>query len=138
MNILICNVGSTSLKYQLFAMDQGERVIGRRRRGAGRCGRGQLLLERRGKNQTEDPLPSKPPGGHRGNACQTAEGEKVDCVGFKVVHARGVTGVQYLNDEVLSAMEAFNSVAPAHNPPYLAAIRQFRALMPGTPLVGAL
>ena len=27
MNILICNVGSTSLKYQLFAMDKGERVI---------------------------------------------------------------------------------------------------------------
>jgi len=27
MNILICNVGSTSLKYQLFDMDAGERVL---------------------------------------------------------------------------------------------------------------
>ena len=27
MNILICNVGSTSLKYQLFAMDKGEQVV---------------------------------------------------------------------------------------------------------------
>ena len=27
MNILICNVGSTSLKYQLFAMDKGEKVL---------------------------------------------------------------------------------------------------------------
>ena len=27
MNILICNVGSTSLKYQLFDMDAGEQVL---------------------------------------------------------------------------------------------------------------
>ena len=27
MNILICNVGSTSLKYQLFDMDEGEKVL---------------------------------------------------------------------------------------------------------------
>ena len=27
MNILICNVGSTSLKYQLFDMDHGEKVL---------------------------------------------------------------------------------------------------------------
>ena len=27
MNILICNVGSTSLKYQLFDMDRGEKVL---------------------------------------------------------------------------------------------------------------
>ena len=27
MNILICNVGSTSLKYQLFDMDNGEEVL---------------------------------------------------------------------------------------------------------------
>ena len=27
MNILICNVGSTSLKYQLFAMEQNEAVL---------------------------------------------------------------------------------------------------------------
>ena len=27
MNILICNVGSTSLKYQLFAMYKGEQVL---------------------------------------------------------------------------------------------------------------
>ena len=27
MNILICNVGSTSLKYQLFDMDNNEKVL---------------------------------------------------------------------------------------------------------------
>lgn len=61
----------------------------------------------------------------------------LDCVGFKVVLAKGVSGVQYLTDDVLSKMEAFSSIAPAHNPPYLAAIRQFRTLLPATPLIGA-
>ena len=63
--------------------------------------------------------------------------EEISCVGFKVVHAKGVTGVQYLTEDVLQAMADFNSVAPAHNPPYIAAIRQFAALMPGTPLIGS-
>ena len=58
-------------------------------------------------------------------------------MGFKVVLAKGISGVQVLTDDVLSSMEAFSSIAPAHNPPYLAAIRQFRALLPGTPLIGA-
>ena len=61
----------------------------------------------------------------------------LDCVGFKVVLAKGISGVQVLTDDVLSSMEAFSSIAPAHNPPYLAAIRQFRALLPGMPLIGA-
>lgn len=52
-------------------------------------------------------------------------------MGFKVVLAKGISGVQVLTDDVLSSMEAFSSIAPAHNPPYLAAIRQFRALLPG-------
>ena len=63
--------------------------------------------------------------------------DEIACVGFKVVHAKGVTGVQYLTDDVLKAMADFNSVAPAHNPPYIAAIRQFRELMPNTPLIGS-
>jgi len=62
---------------------------------------------------------------------------EISCVGFKVVHAKGVTGVQYLTEDVLQAMADFNSVAPAHNPPYIAAIRQFKALMPETPMIGS-
>ena len=63
--------------------------------------------------------------------------DEISCVGFKVVHAKGVTGVQYLTEDVLQAMADFNSVAPAHNPPYIAAIRQFKNLMPDTPMIGS-
>jgi acetate kinase len=33
-------------------------------------------------------------------------------------------------------MEDYNTVAPAHNPPYIAGIRLFAKRMPGVPLVG--
>lgn len=57
-------------------------------------------------------------------------------VGFKTVLAKDVSGCVELNDDVLAAMAAYNDVAPAHNPPYIGGIRQFRETMPNTPMVG--
>ena len=34
-------------------------------------------------------------------------------------------------------MAAFNTVAPSHNPPYIAAIRQFQEALPNTPMIGS-
>ena len=144
MNILICNVGSTSLKYQLFDMDHEERVLASG--GAERVGAARSLFYHRNPDsgdsiRMEMKLPTHREAivamlDHLVGGC-IASLEEISCVGFKVVHAKGVTGVQYLTDDVLKAMEAFNSVAPAHNPPYLAAIAQFQALLPSTPLIGA-
>jgi len=144
MNILICNVGSTSLKYQLFDMDHQEQVLASG--GAERVGAAKSLFYHKnaktGDNiRVEAVFPT-----HREAICQMLEHllagcitslEEIACVGFKVVHAKGVTGVQYLTEDVLKAMADFNSVAPAHNPPYIAAIRQFQALMPNTPMIGS-
>ncbi len=47
----------------------------------------------------------------------------IAAIGFKAVHAKDVSGVQLVDDMVLSAMDAFNHVAPAHNPPYSSAMR---------------
>lgn len=144
MKILICNVGSTSLKYQLFHMDAGEKVLASG--GAERVGTAKSLFYHKnhmtGESLREDavfPTHSEAIGSMLRellNGCISSM-EEISCVGFKVVHAKGVTGVQYLTDDVLQAMADFNSVAPAHNPPYIAAIRQFRALMPNTPLIGS-
>lgn len=144
MNILICNVGSTSLKYQLFDMDAGEQVLAAG--GAERVGQAKSSFYHRNSKtgdslRLETVLPS-----HREAICMMLEHlmngvietlEEISCVGFKVVHAKGVTGVQYLTENVLQAMADFNSVAPAHNPPYIAAIRQFQELMPATPMIGS-
>ena len=138
MHILVCNVGSTSLKYQLFSMDGDPVVLARG--GAERVGTPKSLFyitdpATGAKTSREDAFPTHL---EAIRAMLDALGPlEVSCVAFKVVHARGVTGVQYLTDEVLAAMEAFNAVAPAHNPPYLAAIRLFRQAMPGVPLIGA-
>ena len=144
MNILICNVGSTSLKYQLFDMDEGEKVLCSG--GAERVGQAKSVYYHKDSLsgyaiREEACFPT-----HREAICAMldhlldgciASLEQISCVGFKVVHAKGVTGVQYLTEDVLQAMADFNSVAPAHNPPYIAAIRQFAALMPDTPLIGS-
>ncbi len=144
MNILICNVGSTSLKYQLFQMDGCETVLASG--GAERVGTAKSLFYHKN-NLTGQSIRCDAVFPSHGEAISRMLDALLDgcigsmadicCVGFKVVHAKGVTGVQYLTDDVLQAMADFNSVAPAHNPPYIAAIRQFRALMPGTPLIGS-
>lgn len=144
MNILICNVGSTSLKYQLFAMEKGEAVLASG--GAERVGAAKSLFYHKdhttGETQRYDAV--FPTHGEAITEMLSkligsciASTDEISCVGFKVVHAKGITGVQYLTEDVLQAMADFNSVAPAHNPPYIAAIRQFKALMPNTPMIGS-
>lgn len=144
MKLLICNVGSTSLKYQLFDMDNGEQVLASG--GAERVGTEKsefywknLVNGTEGREANHFPT-------HKEAISRMLEAlldgaltqlEDLGCVGFKVVHAKGVSGVQYLTEDVLEAMAAFNTVAPAHNPPYIAAIRQFRELLPNTPLIGS-
>lgn len=144
MNILICNVGSTSLKYQLFDMDAGEKILAAG--GAERVGGAKSLFYHKNCLTGESirtnalfPTHSEAISAmleHLMNGSISSMDE-ISCVGFKVVHAKGVTGVQYLTEDVLQAMADFNSVAPAHNPPYIAAIRQFKELMPQTPMIGS-
>jgi len=57
-------------------------------------------------------------------------------VGFKTVFARGITRSALITEEVIEAMEEYTPLVPAHNPPYIAAIRAFQKLMPDKPLVG--
>ncbi len=58
-------------------------------------------------------------------------------IGFKAVHGGRMSGVQRVTPEVLSAMEEMNAVAPAHNPPYIAAMRLLAEQLPEIPLVAA-
>ena len=58
-------------------------------------------------------------------------------IGFKAVHAQGISGVQRVDERVLTAMEAYNDVAPAHNPPYVQAMRLLARELPQIPLVAA-
>lgn len=144
MNILVANIGSTSFKYRLYDMPQ-ERLLARggverigKENARSYCTIGQSTRERIG------PVADH---GAAVSACleqltEPAEGclrsaDDLAAIGFKAVHAQGMTGVQLVDESVLAAMDAFKAVAPAHNPPYLAAMRQLRTRFPGITLVAA-
>ena len=120
MKILVANLGSTSLKWRLFDFANGqERLLhkgGFERvadypKAIGDC---LLALKEAGHIQSESDLAA---------------------VGFKTIMARGVNGCVRLDESVVKAMEAFNGIAPAHNPPYITGIRLFAQRMPAIPLV---
>src|SRR5439155_6878993 len=65
------------------------------------------------------------------------DASELAAIGFKAVHAKGISGVQRVDERVLAAMEAYNQVAPAHNPPYVSAMRLLARELPQIPLVAA-
>ena len=143
MKILVCNVGSTSLKYRLFDLTHGEETLSEGRMERVGTQAGAWTHKDAGVDPVKQtlPIPDYATGiRHMLEALLSralSSMEALDCVAFKVVHAQGVTGVKLLDETVLSAMAAFNTVAPSHNPPYIAAIRQFQQLLPNTPMIGS-
>ncbi len=144
MKILVANLGSTSFKYRLFDMAD-EKVLARG--GVERIGdpksRSYARTER-GELEQEVPVPD-----HAAavEACLKLltdrergilkDASDLAAIGFKAVHAKGMTGVQRVDAKVLAAMEAYNDVAPAHNPPYVRAMRLLAEKLPHIPLVAA-
>ncbi|MEN6534150.1 MAG: acetate/propionate family kinase [Bryobacteraceae bacterium] len=112
MNILVPNLGSTSLKYQILDMPS-ERTLARGK------------LER-----VRD---------YREAIAQIRTGDaSIEAVAFKTVHAGpAYRGTFVIDDALLAAMEEYLAAAPVHNSIYLTAIRAFREEMPGVPLVAA-
>jgi len=62
--------------------------------------------------------------------------DEIDAVGFKTVHAKGVSGCVELTDNVLEAMEDYRTLAPVHTDVYITAISVFQKLLASTPLLG--
>jgi acetate kinase len=121
MKILIANIGSTSLKWRLFDFaNNAERVLHK----------GGFERVTDYAKAVEDCLAQLKEAGSI-----TSERD-LAAVGFKTVIAKNVTGCVRLDERVLKAMEDFNGLAPAHNPPYITGIRLFAQRMPGVSLVG--
>lgn len=144
MNILVANIGSTSFKYRLYAMPE-ERLLARG--GVERIGAANSRSYVLQGDQTLETMAPVPDHGAAVKACLEQlthpeqgclkDASELAAIGFKAVHAKGLSGVQRVDDKVLDAMEAFADVAPAHNPPYIKAMRQMRAMFPELPLVAA-
>jgi len=112
VKLLIPNLGSTSLKYQVLEMPS-ETVLAKGR------------LER-----VRD---------YRDAIRQIRTGETgVDAVALKAVHGGpNYRGTFVVDEGVVQALRQFLPAAPAHNAIYLTAIEAFRDAMPGVPVVAA-
>lgn len=142
MKILVANLGSTSFKYRLFDMpgqtqlargaierigspesrcmaEIGDRRQERTARVADHAEAVRQCLE-----QLTDPQ----------TGC-LANSSDISAIAFKAVHGGRLSGVQRVTPDVLAAMEEFAEVAPAHNPPYVTAMRLLGEKLPDIPLV---
>lgn len=146
MKVLVANLGSTSFKYRLYDLgDPAEPLLARG------------VVERIGTRTATVAIRSP-----RGDIDLTApiadhgaavrlcidqlthpeygvirSADEVGAIGFKALHARGLTGVRRVTPEVLDAMEEYADVAPAHNPIYIRAMRALAHGFPAIPLVAA-
>src|ERR1035437_5852629 len=112
MNLLIPNLGTTSLKYQILEMPS-ENVLAK--------GREERV------------------GNYRDAIARISTGgTPIDAVALKAVHGGPrYRGPFVVDDGVVEALRQFLSAAPAHNAIYLTAIEAFRQVMPGVTLVAA-
>ncbi len=144
MLILVCNAGSTSLKFKLWQMpERNVMAFGR----VERVGSDRAVFE----YGCMDYHVHREPIFIENYACgiqlflnELIRGEghaledesQIEAVGFKTVLAKGFPGVHELTDEVIRGMRDYLSVAPAHNTAYLSAIETVREALPKARLVG--
>ena len=145
MKILVANLGSTSFKYRLFDMADERQLA---RGGVERIGSveaSRCFVEIDGQRQERSArVPDHAAAvrqclqqlTHPQTGCLRSAGE-VAAIGFKAVHGGRISGTQRVTPEVLAAMEAMNQVAPAHNPPYIGAMRLLAEQLPEIPLVAS-
>lgn len=134
--ILVANIGSTSFKFRLIEMPT-ERVLAKG--GVERIGSAESQWKSQIGNEPEQKGTANLP--EHGAAIALVEKQLggfggLAAVGFKPVMARGISGTQVLDEPVLRAMEEINTLLPAHNPPYVAAVRSFHKSHPQLPCIG--
>lgn len=142
--VLVANLGSTSFKYRLFDMTD-ERCLAR---GAvERIGAAESKCVVEIGDWHDERTLEVADHGVAVAACLEQltdpdhgvlqDASQVSAIGFKAVHGGRLSGVFQVDDDVLEAMAEMNAAAPAHNPPYIAAMKSLRQRLPRMPLVAA-
>ena len=148
MKYLVCNAGSTSLKFKLFEMpEQTVLSTGKVERVRSRDNAifhfGNTMTGFSVKLEGQD-IPDYTAGVQKyfSYLLDPTNGviknlEEIECVSFKTVLAKDFYGVHEITPEVIRGMETMLPVAPAHNIPYLEVIRVMQKEAPKAKLVGA-
>ena len=148
MKILICNVGSTSLKFKLYEMPECEvlatgkvervgsaddAIFGYHNNGTGFdidiCGQN-IPDYQTGIEKFLDCLT-------KGEGAVLAEVSEIERVGFKATLSKGYFGIQEIDEKVLYGMHEWIALAPLHNNAYIKAIDVMRNVLPDARFVGA-
>jgi acetate kinase len=147
MNVLVVNIGSTSFKFRLFDMAREVVLVRGAVEGVGK-GVSTVTLQ----HGSAAPTVARQVVADQASAVRicleqlalggaTAARDSgrfpVDAVAFKAVHGGHIAEAVRVTSEVIRVMETVAAAAPAHNPPYVAAMRAFAQQMPDTPLVAA-
>ena len=145
MKVLVINAGSSSLKYQLINVDNGE-VIAK-----GLCERigiegSMLTYKPEGKGKFEFKQDMKD---HTDAIRMVLDAlvdpeigvvksmDEIDAVGHRLVHGgEKFNKSVIITDELIKEMEVLTPLAPLHNPANLMGVRACQAIMPNTPMVG--
>ena len=147
MKVLVANLGSTSFKYRLFDLSTETQLA---RGGIDRIGQADALSSCSVQigSYKADTQQSVPDHAAAVGICleQLTDPEHgclksvddVGGIGFKAVFAGNLSGVRIVDEALLKKMEDLSDIAPAHNPPYVRAMRQLRQAFPKIPLVAAL
>ena len=120
MLVLVANLGSTSFKYRLFRMEPGASEV---------VAKGGYERVTNHAEVIEDALSVLQRDGIIGSP------DEIDAVGFKTVLGKDLSGCVIADQKTVDALDGFTAVAPAHNPPYAAGIRQFGKALPKAKLV---
>ncbi len=142
--VLVANLGSTSFKYRLFDMTD-ERCLARG--SVDRIGAEESNCEVEIGSWSEQRTMPVSDHGVAVAACLEQltnpehgvlqDASQVSAIGFKAVHGGRLSGVFAVDDDLLDAMSEMNAAAPAHNPPYIAAMKALQERFPELPLVAA-
>lgn len=145
MKVLVLNCGSSSLKYQLFNMND-ETVLAKGL--VQRIGIKDPYLEHKPQDGNKITINAEIPD-HK-TAIQLVidalldnehgvinDMSEINAVGHRVVHGgEDFAGSVQITDEVIKALEANIELAPLHNPPNIVGIKSCEKLMPNVPQVG--
>jgi acetate kinase len=144
--VLVLNTGSSSIKYQLFGMPEGQVLAKGLIERIGEANAGYKYSDAGGERTAKQPIAD-----HRAGVdlmvkllTESAAGTpairsitEIIAVGHRVVHgAEQFTGSVVVTPEVVKALEAYSDLAPLHNPPNVIGIRAAQEAFPGVPQVG--
>lgn len=148
MIVLVCNAGSTSLKFKVYDMPSENVLASGGVERVGSRDDAVFRYDNADKNthirEEKCAVPDYETGIRKFLGCLTdpdsgalSSVKEIGRVGFKTVLSRGFYGVHELTEPVMEGMRYFLAAAPAHNACYIEAIGALRSVLPETMFVGA-